>query len=439
MRLAPLRAALPIMVVALGILGPSPVLAQPKGGAAAATGDKDPHEDLALAVGETKTLSAAGVKSFSEGVGGVVDVRVTPEGSQFVIVGKKPGNTSLVLLRNDGTKITYDISVSQRPPQLVEREVNQLIEGFPGVRLRRIGGRFFIEGGVSTEGDAKRMALIASLYPGQVESVVTVGPGTERKILIRLDFFYVQYEKTSSYAVGLAWPGSIGGDAVVQSQYAYDFIAKTTTTAQASVVNQPLPRLDVSARRGWAKILKQSTVITGNGSEAVYQSGGEQNFLANVGLATGLQKVQFGTNIAVLPRFDSATKDVEIKLSADVADLVAPAAGSVPGRTTTKLETLVTLKLGQALILSGIKTQTRRQSVTGLPLLSEIPVLGVLFGSHTKDEAEVEGAVFVVPSVIETVPKSALELIKNAMATYKEYSGDIADVDVYPKAPPSAK
>jgi pilus assembly protein CpaC len=72
-------------------------------------------------------------------------------------------------------------------------------------------------------------------------------------------------------------------------------------------------------------------------------------------------------------------------------------------------------------------------------LLSEIPVLGVLFGSHTKDEAEVEGAVFVVPSVIETVPKSALELIKNAMATYKEYSGDIADVDVYPKAPPSAK
>ncbi|MBL8607631.1 MAG: hypothetical protein JNL38_09935, partial [Myxococcales bacterium] len=261
----------------------------------------------------------------------------------------------------------------------------------------------------------------------------------ERKILVRLDFFYVQYEKSSSYAVGLGWPASIGGDTVVQTQFNFDFIARTATTAQASIVNQPLPRLDIAARRGWAKVLKQSTVITSNGAEAIYQSGGEQNFLQTVGLTQGLVKVPFGTNVTVLPRYDTYSKDVEIKLQAEVADLTPPAAGTVPGRNLTKLDTLVTLKLGQALILSGIKTMARRQTISGLPLLSEIPVLGVIFGSHSKDEQEVEGAIFIVPSIIDSVPKSALDLIKNAMATYKEYSGDIDNVEAYPKAPPTAK
>jgi pilus assembly protein CpaC len=142
----------------------------------------------------------------------------------------------------------------------------------------------------------------------------------------------------------------------------------------------------------------------------------------------------------VLPRYDSNTRDVEIKLAADVADLTPPTiANGPPGRTTTKLETLVTLKLGQALVLSGIKTATQRRNIAGLPGLSEIPVLGLLFGSHGQDKEETEGAVFIVPSVVDTVPKSAIELINNTMAVYREYGGEIEYVDAYPKTPPSAK
>ena len=123
-----------------------------------------------------------------------------------------------------------------------------------------------------------------------------------------------------------------------------------------------------------------------------------------------------------------------------MADLTPPpATGGPPGRTTTKLETLVTLKLGQALVLSGIKTATQRRNIAGLPGLSEIPVLGLLFGSHAQDKQETEGAVFIVPSVVDTVPKSAIELINNTMAVYREYSGEIEYVDAYPKTPPSAK
>jgi pilus assembly protein CpaC len=405
------------------------------------------HEEINLAIGETKTLSAGGVKEYSEGVKGIVDVVPTPDGKTFVLTGRKDGSTTLLLIRNDGSQTVYDISVAKKNPLLVEKEVQELLKDTVGVKTRRVGSRIFIEGGVSTEQDLTRVTQIAALYQGQVESLVTKGYVSDRKLLIRLDFFFVQYERTSGYNVGVGWPTTIGGlnqanQPVFQNQYNYDFIGRTTTAANASIVNQPLPRLDIAARHGWAKVVKQSSVITANGSEANFQNGGETN-VAIINPQTGagaLFPIKFGVNMTVTPRFDANTKDIDIKIGADVADLTAPQVDrGPPGRTTATITTNVTLKLGQALILSGVKTASARHEVAGLPGLSEIPVLGILFGSHSNEKQETEGAVFIVPSVVDTVPKSALELINNAMSTYKEFSGELEYVDTYPKTPPSAK
>ncbi|MBL0194171.1 MAG: hypothetical protein IPQ09_08090 [Myxococcales bacterium] len=412
--------------------------------AAAAQGSQK-REDIALAIGETKTIPASGIDQYTEGQAGIVSVQLTDDKSQFVLRAVKPGSTTLLLIRKDKSQVTYDISVAQRPPQVVEKELVQLLEGIPGIRVRRVGGRVFIEGGVSSESDSKRIQQIASLYQGQVESVVTVGQGAaDRKLLMRLDFYFVQYEKSWNYTVGIGWPDAIGGvsgqgQQIVATRIDFDFIAKTATRAEANIVNQPMPRLDIGSRYGWVRIMKQSTVITSNGSEATFQSGGEQNFQQVTANSVGLVKVQFGTNVTVLPRYDVNSKDVEIKLAADVADLTPAASGTVPGRSTTKLETLVTLKLGQALVLSGIKTQTRRRDSAGLPGLAQLPVVGALFGSQRWDNAETEGAVFIIPSVVDSVPKSSLEIINNALNSFKDYSGDIDNVEAFPKAPPSAK
>ncbi|MCL2724680.1 MAG: pilus assembly protein N-terminal domain-containing protein [Polyangiaceae bacterium] len=406
------------------------------------------HEEITLAVGESKTLSTAGVKEYSEGVKGIADISMASDSRTFIITGRKPGTTTFLLIKNDGSQTSYDISVANKNPAIVENELRDFVKPFGTVRTRRAGARIFLEGTVATDADLKSIQQLLPTYAGQVESLVTVGV-SERKLLIRLDFFFVQYEKTSGYQAGIGWPSSIGGVynnmQVVQSNFSYDFVSRVTTAANASIVNQPLPSLDIASHHGWAKVLKQSSVITANGSEATFQNGGESNFIQSIGLNMGLVSVKFGTNVTVLPRYDSATRDVEIKLGADVADLTPPAvANGPPSRTTTKLETQVTLKLGQALIVSGIKTASQRHNVSGLPGLSEIPILGILFGSHYQEKDETEGAVFIVPSVVDTVPKSAIELINNAMSTYKDYGGafssaDISSVDAYPKTPPSAK
>jgi pilus assembly protein CpaC len=407
---------------------------------------REHSEEMTLAVGETKTLSAKDVKNYSVGVEGIAEVRLTPAGDQFVVVGKKSGNTTILFIKNDGSQVTYDVTVATRSPQAVERELTELLEGTPGVRVRRVGGRLFLEGGVSTEPEQKRISQIAGLYPGQVESLVTVGSGAaDRKTLIRLDFFFIQYDRSSSYQVGIGWPDTIGGlnpqtsQPYFQTTLNYDFAAKTVTAAQASVVNQPLPRLDIAAKNGWAKILKQSSVITANGSESAFNSGGVVNIITQTSLGGTLNKIPWGTNVTVLPRYDPANRELEVSIKAEIADLTAATTPPIPNLDLTTLKTLVNLKLGQALVLSGIRTRSVTHTIAGLPGLSDIPVLGLLFGSHGNMTQDTEGAIFIVPSVIETVPKSAVEVIKNALSQFKDYSGDVEQVDSWNKTPPSAR
>jgi pilus assembly protein CpaC len=426
--------------LAVGVLAESPAYAQaPRTGAT-----RDKTEDLTLAVGETRTISARDVKNYNDSGQGVIDIRLTPDGGQFVIVGKKSGSTTLLLIKNDGTQITYEITVTQRPIPVVSRELQQLIEGTPGLRLRQVGARIFIEGGVATDGELKRIQQIAALYPGQVEALVTLGSGAaDRKTLVRIDFFFIQYDRTSSYNVGISWPENIGGPnagaPVVQSTLSYDFAARTTTAATASVVNQPLPFLDIASSNGWAKVMHQASILTANGSEANFSSGGTKNLVVTFGINQTLQQIKFGVDMTVLPRYDSQNREIEMNVKADVMELTPPVQGTIPSQDITKLNTLINLKLGQALVLSGIRTRSVRHNVTGLPLLSEIPVLGVFFGAHNNQAEDVEGAVFIIPSIIETVPKSAVEVIKNALSQFKDYSGDVDQVESFNKTPPSAR
>jgi pilus assembly protein CpaC len=398
-------------------------------------------EELNLSVGENQTIPATQVQSYSEGTRGVADVRLTPDGSQFVIVGSKPGSTTLLLIHKDGSQTHYVINVFQRGMALVERELVQLLEGTTGVRMRRVGARFFIEGGVSTEPELKRIAQIAALYPGQVESLVVLGgAAADRKLNVRVDFFFVQYDRSKSYAVGIGWPARIGGGNVGGVSFNYDLLAGAATSAQASVVQQPLPGLDLAAANGWAKVLKHSTVITSNGTEAEFTSGGEQNYLVASGFAAQLQQIQFGTNVKVLPRFDPSTGELEVKIDAKVMDLtpaVDPGA-TLPGRNVSTLSTLAALKLGQSIVLSGIRTRGERHAISGIPWLSEIPVLGALFGSHSNAWQEVEGAIFVIPSVIESVPKSARQIIDEALLQYEEYDGDLSKIKTWEQDPNKA-
>jgi pilus assembly protein CpaC len=425
-------------VLALGTLLSAPAWAQRQ--AAGATANS---EDINLGVGETRTISARDVKNYSEGVAGVIDVKLTTDGNQFVINGRRPGSTTLLLIKNDGSQTTLNVNVFARSPGAVEKELNQLLSGIAGVQVRRVGARILMDGSVATEAELARVKQVAALYPDQVESLVQLAgsgaataPGGEPKqYLILIDFYFVQYDKNASYGVGIGYPDSIGAGNL-RGQVSYDFLAGSVSSATATLANQPLPRLDLASRHGWAKVLKQATVITSNDAEAAFASGGEQNFSVNTGLTIGVERIPFGTQLKVLPHYEPGKRALTLKLDADVSDLTASVGGTpLPGRSTSRLSTSVSLKLGQSLVLSGVRSESLTHSVSGLPLLSEIPLLGLLFGSHSQSDLQTEGAIFVVPSIVETVPAASAELVDIALKKFKDYDGDIEDVRAYDKRP----
>ncbi|HEY2735987.1 MAG TPA: pilus assembly protein N-terminal domain-containing protein, partial [Polyangiales bacterium] len=312
---------------------------------AAAAAHADPigqTEEMSLAVGENRTIPAVDVKNYSEGAAGIAEVKITPGGNQFVIVGQKPGTTTLLLIKRDGQELVWKINVFPQPVQVVENELSELLGDTTGIRVRRVGSRFFIEGGVTLEPDLKRIEHIAALYPGQVESLVELGGvAADRKINLRVDLYFVQYSRTRNLQLGISWPSAVGGAGFAVGQFAYDFLAKSTLSAQASLVSQPLPGLDIAAQNGWAKVLKHATVITANGSEAEYQNGGAQWFPATNGLTSTLREINFGTNLKILPRFDPKTREMQVQVGADVADFTPPITQgtTLPGQNTSKLQT----------------------------------------------------------------------------------------------------
>jgi len=346
--------------------------------ARAARAESPDQHQLNLVVGEQRVLSSEGVTSYSEGVQGVVDVRLTRDGSQFVIVGKQAGTTSLLLLRDDGGEQAYSLVV--RDPEAQARALAQ-------------------------------------------EAPAKVAPRDN----IRLDFYFVQLSSDYQHQLGVSWPPAVGG---AQLQAGVDLQLGRLTEATAVVSDQALPSLDLAQASGFAKLMRRAAVVTQNGSEATFSGGGELNIPVVSSLGVGVRQVSFGSRIRVLPRYDRDSGRIELSIDADVSDLSSSHGSSVPGRVTSLLSSTVNLELGQSIILAGLSARSESAEMRGLPGLSQIPILGALFGSHGERSEHTENLVFIVPSVIDAVSGDARERVARALRAYREFDGDLSQSEL---------
>ncbi len=350
-----------------------------KGGTAAAGATpREKTDELELPVGEQQVIPSDNVRSYSEGAKGIVDVRLTKDASQFVVVGMSPGTTTLLFLMMDGTERHLKITVTD-----------------PTGKSRR-------------SGDSNAV---------------------EARDNIRLDFYFVQLSKSYGHQLGVGWPASIVAPTFGAS---YNLQTGTLDSATAVIADQPLPRLDLAQTTGWAKVMRQAAVVTANGEKATFSGGGEVNVLVQSALTTGVQKIPFGSVVEVEPVYDSTTGRIELRLHADISELESDRGTGVPGRMTAALDTIVNLELGQSLILAGLTAKSERRSKSGLPGLSQIPLLGIFFGTHTQAEDESENIVLIVPSVVDAVSMQDRGRMKYALDAYEEYSGDLEEVDFIP-------
>ena len=74
---------------------------------------------------------------------------------------------------------------------------------------------------------------------------------------------------------------------------------------------------------------------------------------------------------------------------------------SVPGLNVRRAETTVELPSGGAMMIAGLLESTNKQSISGLPGLNSLPVLGALFRSRDYLQGETELVVIVTPYLVK--------------------------------------
>jgi type IV pilus assembly protein PilQ len=75
--------------------------------------------------------------------------------------------------------------------------------------------------------------------------------------------------------------------------------------------------------------------------------------------------------------------------------------GLVPSIDTREIATQVLIDSGQTVVLGGIYEQTRRYDSNKIPILGDIPGLGVLFRQRANQNDKTELLIFVTPTILE--------------------------------------
>ncbi|MDA3933490.1 MAG: type IV pilus secretin PilQ [Gammaproteobacteria bacterium] len=165
--------------------------------------------------------------------------------------------------------------------------------------------------------------------------------------------------------------------------------------------------LELSAleSEGRGEVISTPRVVTANQAEAFIQQGVEIPF--EQATSSGASNVEFREAVLELRVTPLITPDdrVQLQLSVkqDTVGEIFPTAqgGQVPSIDTRELGTRVLIENGETIVLGGIFTEETAYSNEKVPLLGDIPVLGVLFRRRSNSSNKSELLMFVTPTILE--------------------------------------
>ncbi|MFM2244578.1 MAG: hypothetical protein RL071_652 [Pseudomonadota bacterium] len=154
----------------------------------------------------------------------------------------------------------------------------------------------------------------------------------------------------------------------------------------------------------------------------------------NVPFPVGQSQTSFGVPIINFQREDVAitlkvtpqinesnfvTLEVFLEVQDIEGDIAAAGAG---GPTTSKrsVENVVLVKDNQTIVIGGLISTTQTETETKIPILGDIPVLGVLFRGKSKQARKTNMLVFLTPHIIDD-PADYEEIYRVKIAQRKEF------------------
>ncbi len=249
--------------------------------------------------------------------------------------------------------------------------------------------------------DAVRMAekLVASIDVPEAE------------VLIEVEVLEIARSRLLN--LGISYPGSITASASPvtngKNLLLSDLKKQNSNTVGITPVNVTLNALQTSGNTNTlasprirarnkekAKILIGSRVPVITSSTALLSNG-----TAN---SSSVQYLDVGLTLEVQPTV-YLDGDVAIKVGLEVSSITnTVVVGGTQAYTigTRNANTLLRLKDGETQILAGLIQDSDTRNAAGIPGLSEIPIVGRLFGSHNSDREKNEIVLSITPRIIRT-------------------------------------
>jgi general secretion pathway protein D len=124
---------------------------------------------------------------------------------------------------------------------------------------------------------------------------------------------------------------------------------------------------------------------------------------------TSYQYETIGVNIDITPRTHH-NDDVTLLLKIAVTSISGTGFGGLPTFGNREINTTITLRDGETNLLAGLIRDEERRSLDGIPGLSDLPVVGKMFGHTQKTTQQTDIVLTLTPHVIRVLDLSEGDL-----------------------------
>ena len=385
-------------------------------------------EDIRLTVGKSIVIDyPTDISRISTSNPDIVDASPVT-GREILVHGKAFGTVTLVVWSKAGQRNFYNITVEQN----LEPLRKLLKDTFPkeDIHVQSSRESLSLTGRVTNKDVAERATALSTPFGKTiVNNLQIISTGAEKQILLRVKFAELDRTASTQFGVNLISTGAantVGG--ITTGQFPAPSLATVTGTAGSSApqinsftISQALNifafRNDLNLgafikalQSHNLLILAEPNLVTTNGKEATFLVGGEFPIPvlqggANSGAVT-IQFREFGVRLSFNPTItENNTISMHVKpevSSIDLANSVSFNGFTIPALSTRKMETNIELGEGQSFVIGGLVDRRLTETVSKIPGLASIPILGNLFKTKETDRNNTELIVMVTPEV--TVP-----------------------------------
>ncbi|MDO5069771.1 MAG: type IV pilus secretin PilQ [Neisseria zoodegmatis] len=181
----------------------------------------------------------------------------------------------------------------------------------------------------------------------------------------------------------------------------------TTSIALVRAISSGALGLELTAmqEQSRGKIISNPRVLTQDRKEAMIESGSEIPY--EEATSSGATSITFKKAVLGLTVTPNITPDGQVIMTVKInkdspTDCIS---GGVTTKciTTKQLQTQAMVEDGGTLIVGGIYEEENGNTVSKVPLLGDIPVVGNLFKSRTRKERRRELLIFITPRIMDNV------------------------------------